>query len=44
MNLATKSVDCAEMQKPHKIGYFAHFGETDESPDTAHFISSTILY
>ena len=30
MNLAPKSVDCAEMQKTHKIVYFIHFDETDE--------------
>ena len=37
MNRAAKSVGCTEMQKPRNIEYFAHFGETDESPDTFKF-------
>ena len=31
------SSGCAEMRMFRKIGYFVHFGETDDSPDTFKF-------
>ena len=37
MNHAIKSVGCAEIQISHKIGYFIHFGEIDESPGKLKF-------
>jgi len=31
---ASTSAGCAEMSKFRKIGYFVHFGETGDEPDT----------
>jgi len=38
MQRATESAGCAEMQRLRKIGYFLHFGETGDEPDTFYFL------